>query len=369
MGASFVCLRNAIIGFAYKSLFRSIFFLIDPEVVHDGFLKLGKTLGSNFVVDWLFGYKNRKLKQKILGISFDNPIGLAAGFDKNGELTDVIPSVGFGFMEIGSITGEKCEGNPKPRLWRLKKLKSLKVYYGLNNHGCEIVYKKLKDKKFKIPLGISIAKTNIIQTNNIDVGIKDYIKSYKAMNNIGDYAVINISCPNTFGGEPFLKYKNLEKLLSEISKIPKKKPIFLKISPDMSIKNVDEILKTAIKYKIDGIICGNLTKKNTDKGGLSGKPTEKLSNRLIKHIYSKTKGKLIIIGCGGVDSAESAYTKIKLGASLIQLVTGMIYEGPQIISAINIGLVKLLEKDEFNNISEAVGSSNKLYSVKYKSHS
>jgi dihydroorotate dehydrogenase len=184
---------------------------------------------------------------------------------------------------------------------------------------------------------------------------------------------INISCPNAFGGQPFTDPQKLGQLLQEISKLPKTKPIFLKMPPDLSISNIDQIIELARQFKIDGFICTNLTKDRielsikekikenlpTDKGGISGKVIERLSDDLIKYIYSKTKGEFVIVGCGGIFSAGDAYRKIRLGASLLQLITGMIFEGPQLIGEINHGLVRLLKKDGFKNISEAVGADNK----------
>ena len=176
---------------------------------------------------------------------------------------------------------------------------------------------------------------------------------------------INISCPNAFGGQPFTDSKKLDALLQKIMSIPKAKPIFLKLSPDLSKQEIDEIIKIASKYRIDGFICSNLTKNRDNKniidknipelGGLSGKVISNLSDELIRYIYKKTRGKFIIIGVGGVFTAEDAYRKIKAGASLIELITGMIFEGPQVISDINLGLTKLLKSDGYKNISEAVG--------------
>ena len=309
-----IMLRNKIIKFLYKNSFKKLAFRADPEDVHNNIINFGKFLGSNFItrnlVSIFFNYKNHKLEQKILGINFSNPIGLSAGFDKNAELTKILPSVGFGFAELGSITGEQCEGNPKPRLWRLPKSKSLVVYYGLKNDGAEAISKRLQNKKFNIPMGISIAKTNCKKTVDVNAGIEDYLKAYKAFVNIGSYYTINISCPNAFGGEPFSDPEKLEKLLSKIMDVQKTKPIFIKLSPDLSQENIDQIINLAIKYNIDGFICSNLTKKRENKniqdknipevGGISGKVVEDLSNNLISYIYKKTNGLKIIIGVGGV---------------------------------------------------------------------
>lgn len=383
---SIIYIRNKITGFLYKNLLKPIFFLVEPENMHDGMTLIGRLLGSNSLTrqltKLLFFYSHPSLEQTILGIQFSNPIGLAAGFDKNARLTNILPSVGFGFTEVGTITGEKCDGNPKPRLWRLIKSKSLVVYYGLKNDGSEKISARLKNQKFNIPVITSIGKTNNLQTVGVEDGIRDYVKAYRHFTGIGHFFDINISCPNTFGGTPFSDPAKFHKLMTQIDKISipistksdrgssmakrigTHKPVFIKMPPDLTDHEVDEILKVARKHQIAGFICCNLTKKRKQgildqmipkDGGLSGKLVEDLANHQIQRIYQKTKGKYIIIGCGGVFSAKDAYKKIKLGATLVQLITGMIFEGPQLISEINQGLVRLLQKDGYKNISEAIG--------------
>ncbi|BDQ04967.1 MAG: dihydroorotate dehydrogenase 2 [Candidatus Dojkabacteria bacterium] len=367
-------IRNKILRLLYKTVFKPIAFRQDPETVHDFIIKLGKLFGSinitRNITKLLFYYSNDKyLSQNIKGIMFKNPIGLAAGFDKNAELTAILPEVGFGFVEVGSITGEYCKGNPKPRLWRAKNSQSLVVYYGLKNDGSETISQRLSKLSFKIPVGISIAKTNSPHTINPKEAIDDYLKTYRLFQDIGDYYTINISCPNAFGGQPFTNPELLDQLLSAIARDPKTKPIFLKLSPDLSENELESILRITERYDIDGFICSNLTKNRNnekildkdipEKGGLSGKVQEDLSNKQIEYIYRKYGKKYIIIGCGGIFSAQDAYNKIKLGASLLQLITGMIFEGPQLISEINRELVYFLKQDNYNNISEAVGSKHR----------
>jgi len=366
-------IRNRINRLLYKAIFRRIFFLVDPETIHDRMIGSGKFLGSNLltkkIVAFLYSYSHKSLEQKIMGIKFSNPIGLAAGFDKDAVLPDMLSYLGFGFAEVGSITGEPCVGNPKPRLWRLEKSKGLVVYYGLKNEGCEKISRRLKSRTFQIPIGTNIAKTNSKKTVGLEEGIADYLKAYKKFTNIGNYFAINISCPNSFGGQDFENGKRLDKLLVKIDEIPTRKPVFLKISPDLGKNEIDEIIEASRKHNVAGFICANATKKRIDrkiidtvvprKGGITGKPIEGLANDLISYVYRKTKGKFVIIGCGGVFSAEDAYKKIKLGASLVQIFTGMIFEGPQVISEINQGLVNLLKKDGFANISQAVGIENR----------
>jgi|SRR3989344_910427 len=351
----------------YKYLIRPILFKIDAEKVHDFAIKIGETYSNSNIIKLflrkIYYYENKKLEQEILGIKFNNPLGLAAGFDKNGKLTEIFPEIGFGFMELGSITAKYCEGNKKPRIWRLPKDKAIMVHYGLANDGADKIYGRLKNLKFKIPLIISVAKTNDINIKG-DNSVNDYYYSFKKFENLSDFITLNISCPNTGDGRSFQDPILLEKLLKKIGKTDKK--IFLKISPDITEENVDKILLVIKKYNIKGFIIGNLLKKRENlksseddlkgmSGSVSGPIVGKRSSELIRYVYKKTKGKYLIIGCGGIFTAKDAYERIKEGASLIQIVTSMIYEGPSVIKKINKGLVKLLEKDGFNNINEAIG--------------
>lgn len=367
-------MKTSLIAFIYRHVLKPIFFEFDPEFVHDHMTLSGRLLGSNSftrnITRQMFFFEHPSLKQKIADLTFHNPIGLSAGFDKDANLVNILPDVGFGFMEVGTVTHKPYEGNQKPRLYRLKKSKALVVYYGLKNLGIVEIAKKLKKYKVKnFPISISIGKTNCKETSSDEAGIKDYYDclKYAANENVGDFYTINISCPNTFGGEPFTTPDRLDNLLKELVKVKTKKPIFIKMPINLDWKDFDELLKVAIKYKVTGVHIGNLNKNHKDpnvfdeipshvKGGISGRPTWRLSNNLISKTYQKYGDKLIIIGVGGVFSAEDAYEKIKRGATLVQLITGMIYEGPQLIGDINRKLVDLLHRDGFKNISEAVGS-------------
>lgn len=342
------------------------------------FVRAGNKLGQHKITRALtraaFGYEDCILLQEISGVKFPNPIGLAAGFDKNAELLSILPAVGFGFMEIGSITARPYDGNSAPRLRRLKKSRGLVVNYGLKSPGAEVIAKRIGDaplagtRPHPIPLGVSIARSNVPGAESEEAGLADQIECYETLKGLGDYVTLNLSCPNTAGGEPFHRPELLEKLLKRLPIKHDSRPTFLKLSPDLGPGTVSQIISVALQYGITGLIIGNLTKNrnnarlyedvSTFTGGISGKPTELLSNNLIAHTYRESQGELVIIGCGGVFSAEDAYTKIKLGASLVQLITGMIYAGPQLISSINLGLVKLLRKDGFANIRDAVGIDN-----------
>lgn len=365
-----VTIRNRLLSVGYRFLLKPAFFRVDPEQIHDRFVQLGQWLGSHSFTRRLtaktFGFHKTVLGQTVAGMSFSNPIGLSAGFDKEGVLTDIMPLVGFGFMEVGSVTGLPCPGNRKPRLWRLPKSRSLVVYYGLKSQGSKVVASRLRDKQFSFPVGVSIAKANLPSTDNIQDGINDYLKAVRDFSRIGHYFAINISCPNTSGGEPFVQPQNLEKLLSVLNPLLSTKPSFIKLPADIEPKAVQDIIDVAKHYSITGFICTNLTKQRNNpkildenvppQGGLSGKVVEERSNTILKFIRQKNGNRFILIGSGGVFSAEDAYRKIKLGASLVEMITGMVFKGPQVISEINLGLTRLLAKDGFHAVSQAVGA-------------
>lgn len=365
-----------IIRLNYKLVLKPILFRKDPEDVHDMFLILGKRLGQSKTLSWLtrvlFYYKSDILTQDILGVKFENPIGLAAGFDKDANIVKTISNVGFGFIEVGSITLKPYEGNPRPRLYRLVYNKALVVFYGLKNEGVKVIVARLKKYSQDVkdfPVGISIARTNSKEASSLEAGIEDYKQclEFVAKEEVGDYITINISCPNTYFGEPYTTPDKLEKLLNVLSQVKTSKPVFIKMPINLPWKEFRLLLEIIIKYKYKGVIIGNLNKDKESKyitqkypdnmkGGVSGVPTRELSNELIRQTYNTFKDKLIIVGVGGIDSVESAYEKITLGASLLQLITGMVYNGPQLIGEINQGLTKILEKEGYKNISEAVGS-------------
>lgn len=374
MKNTIIASRDYIFSRLYAWVIKPVFFKFDPEYVHDHIVGIGKALGScrisRGITCAVFGYSDPSLEQTILGMKCKSPVGLAAGFDKNAELTDILPSIGFGLIEVGSITGYPCLGNPKPRLWRLPRSRGLLVYYGLKNEGSEIISlrlgKKQAVKKFGAILGTSVAMTNCAENIDVECAVQDYVKAFKAFVTIGDYFTLNISCPNTQGGQPFIKPDALERLLQAIDVIPTQKPVFIKLSADMSISEADAILDILRKHRVDGIICANLTKKRDNpkiidanisaKGGVSGKPVQEFSDNLLAHIYKREGKRFVLIGVGGIFTAEDAYKKIRLGASLVQMVTGMIFEGPQVVSEINRGLVRLCKKDGFKHISEAIGA-------------
>ena len=369
-----VALRNSLNKWFYKHILKPIFFKFDPEMVHDHMTAIGQFLSKNSVTRKIannfWGYAHPSLEQNILGIHFKNPIGLSAGFDYKANLIQILPAVGFGFGTIGTITNLPCPGNLKPRLGRLPKSKSLLVNKGFRNLGIEKTLEKLVNNKFENPVGISIGQTNIAEISSLEIAISDVVSAFKKVEASKipfSYYELNISCPNLTAGFSFYSPENLNKLLMSVTKLSLSLPLFIKMPIDKSNEESLAMLTTISKFKVEGVIFGNLQKNRQDpaivpaevaklgKGNFSGMPTQKRSDELIRLSYKNFGDKLIIIGSGGVFSAEDAYRKIKAGASLIQLITGMIFEGPQLISDINLGLVKLLQKDGYKNISEAIG--------------
>jgi dihydroorotate dehydrogenase len=359
-------LRNSVSHFIYTKIVKHILFLFDAELMHQTFIKIGQFLNyfslTRAITRVLFSYKNKMLEQTLLGIKFENPVGLSAGFDKNGVMVNLMSDVGFGFAEIGSITAKAHSGNTGCRLERLKKQKALWVNFGLNNQGVDKIALRLSKEKIKIPFAVSVAKTNSKDTVPLEKGIADYIYTLKTLEkyNIGNFYVLNISCPNSFGGRDFSSPDRYEKLLKEISKLNIRKPLITKLSPDLSKNEIDKILKISEKYKISGFICSNLTKTNLGKGGVSGKLVQKKSDALLSYVHKalgSQRKNFVLIGTGGISDFKDAFQKIKLGANLVQLMTGMIYEGPGLIGQINYELTKLLKKSGFSNIKEAVGKA------------
>ena len=383
--SSLIALRNLFMRVGFK-IIRPIIFLMEPEQAHSSLKRVGVFLGNNFFLrkftGLLFNYDHPSLNTTVNGINYRNPIGLSAGFDKDGELTKIYPHLGFGLAELGSFTGEICPGNPGKRLFRMKKSKSIVVWYGLNNEGSEKISQRLSGEEFgNLRVGINAALTNLTPEFILEDAIADYLKTMKLFKDIGDYYDVNISCPNTQEGEPFVDKQNLDALLIAINKEIRPisdKPIYVKLAADMTIDEINIIVDACVEHKMDGVVCTNLAKPqyNTEhrpeeyptvdgrlpegKGAMSGLPLQRISTNVIRHVYRRTRGKLTIIGVGGIFNAKDAYEKITSGASLCHMITAMIFDGPQSMSEINRGLVKLLKADGFKSISEAVGSRNPL---------
>lgn len=371
-------LLNSAIALAYKYLLKPLFFAQDPEKVHDNMTKLGSRLSKSQtmrkVTKKLLRYDHPVLTQTIDHIDFTNPIGLSAGFDYNGKLTNILYEVGFGFNTVGTVTALPYQGNPQPRLFRLPKSQSLLVNKGFKSLGVVQIQKSMQKTLLdQRVVGVSVGSTNIDQIDTIDKAINDYIETLNTLKdqNYIKYFEINISCPNTKLPESFSQIKNLKKLLAAISNLKIEKPLWLKLANEVPFDLLDQQVETAIDNGIGTIILSNLVKDRTNpyldpqelrvvkelKGNFSGKPTEQNANLRIAHVFQKYANDIKIVGVGGVFNALDAYQKIKHGASLVQLITGMIYQGPQLISKINSDLVHFLKKDGFANIKQAVGSA------------
>ncbi len=344
------------------SKIRSLIFKLDPEIAHDLAIK---ALKYNPIPQGKI-QNNKIIKTEIFGKMIPNPIGIAAGFDKDAEVYNPLFKLGFGFVEVGTVTPNNQYGNPKPRIFRLEEDMALINRLGFNNSGSEKVRSRIISNSPKGLFGINIGPNK--DSNN---RLEDYLICFRKFYNLADYLTINISSPNTENLRSFHNEDELSELLSLIEKEKKilktSVPIIVKISPDIEDKNINIISDLLLKYGVDAVIISNTSDKNREnlsninkleKGGLSGKPLEKRSNELINKFYKILKEKIKIIGVGGVDSGYSAYQKIINGASLIQLYTGMIYQGPNIASKITKELVNILEKEGVKNISDVVGSKN-----------
>jgi len=345
------------------SVLRPFLFKLDPETTHDLAIK---SLKFNYLPRKMFEVEDEQiLNIELLGKNFPNPIGLAAGFDKSGEVYNSLLKFGFGFIEIGTVTPLKQFGNPKPRIFRLEDDSALINRLGFNNDGIEIIKNRIKSEKKKGVVGINIGpnKNTKDQKNDFCIGLKNFF-------DIADYITVNISSPNTEGLRDFHDRGKLEDLLLALNKIKNENkiniPLLLKISPDIKDNHISEIADTAIKNDISGIILTNTTNSNKDKlisdfkkeeGGLSGEPLQQISTNMIKKFYKQLNGKIPIIGVGGVNSGKSAYEKIIAGASLLQLYTGLVYKGPSIVKNIKKELIQILKVEGLNNIKDAIGKN------------
>ena len=343
------------------SILRPYIFSLDPEVAHDlaiNSLKINILPKSLFKVD-----HEEILETNLFNRNIPNPIGLAAGFDKSAEVYNSLFKFGYGFIEVGTVTPKRQLGNSKPRIFRLEKDKALINRLGFNNHGSEIISKRLSENIPEGFLGVNIGPNK--DTKN---KAEDYYICLSKLAAHSGYITVNISSPNTEGLRDFHDQDEMEKLLTGLNKIKKDKkinqPIILKLSPDISDSEISPIIELIKKYKVNGIIISNTTDQNreklvdskkSEKGGLSGQPLRNISTKLIKKFYKETRGKIQIIGVGGIDSGESAFEKIAAGANAIQLYTGMVYKGPGIVKNIKTDLISILKKHNFKNIKNAVG--------------
>jgi len=338
----------------YRRVMRPVLFRMNADSVHNVFIAAGEFVGRFSVLRWLFGlfynYKGADISKTVDSITYRTPVLLAAGFDPDGRLTQILPSLSFGGEEIGSISAHACKGNPRPWFTRLVRNKSIVVYKGLCNRGVDTLIAKLSYTP-RIPdfvLGISIARTNEqAASTNVEAGIRDYFDSFKKLTEagIGDYYAINISCPNAYTGETFTDPALLARLLPRLREIPCKKPVYLKMPICIPWEQFAELLAIADKNGIQGLIIGNTSKNYEDlaypedapkkfRGGLSGAPCFARSNELIRKTRAEYGARFTIIGSGGIFMPEDAMEKFAAGADLVQVITGMVFEGPGLMKKI-----------------------------------
>ena len=346
------------------NLFRSLVFLLPAEKAHYftvNLLKLSlKVPFSKLLFKKLFCLESPLIQRTVFGIDFPNPIGLAAGFDKNATCFNEMEYCGFGFVEIGTVTPLAQDGNDKPRLFRLKKDKAIINRMGFNNNGMVQAVENLKRKSpgSKLIIGGNIGKNKITSNEN---AIDDYIVSFKALFDYVDYFVVNVSSPNTPDLRALQEKEPLKKILAALQLVnesyPKKKPLLLKIAPDLSNEQLDDIVEIMLELKMDGIVATNTTIQRSGlladdlqiekigTGGLSGKPLSQRSTEVIRYIHQKSEGAFPIMGVGGIHSVEDALEKLDAGATLLQIYTGFIYEGPMLNKRINKAILSRLNNE------------------------
>ena len=339
----------------YKAIIKPLFFLFPPELAHQLTVSIFRALLKipllNRIIQSFYRVEHPRLKRSFLGLSFSNPVGLAAGFDKDGKHLKTMSALGFGFLEIGTITPVSQAGNPKPRLFRLPKDAALINRMGFNNMGIESLIDRLKKRPKNLIIGGNIGKN---KDTPQEEALNDYGQCFRQLFPYVDYFAVNVSSPNTPGLRQLQEKEPLEQLLFYLQALNKElggKPILLKIAPDLNFEQLDDILHIVEKTQLDGVIATNTTISRSDlttsplivkeigQGGLSGKPLTQRATEVIRYLNQKSKGQLFIIGVGGIFSAEDALEKINAGASLIQVYTGLIYEGPSLVKKINKGIL------------------------------
>ena len=338
----------------YRRVLKPILFRFNPDSVHETFIAVGEFAGRCVVLRKLlaffYDYRGPDISKTVDGVRYRTPVLLSAGFDTDGRLTRALPVLAFGGEEIGSITAHPSAGNPRPQLTRLPRNRSIVVFKGLRNLGVDALIARLQrtPREPDFVIGISIARTNEqAAATDAEAGIRDYVESFKKLNaaGVGDYYTINISCPNSYTGETFIEPALLAQLLPRLREIPCEKPVYLKMPINVSWEQFAALLDLADKNGIQGVIIGNLNKDYSSlahpedapaeyRGGLSGAPCFALSNELIRRTRAEYGARFTIIGTGGIFTPDDAMAKFAAGADLVQLITGMIFEGPGLMKAI-----------------------------------
>jgi dihydroorotate dehydrogenase len=330
-------------------LIRPALFRQEPEAAHELALRLALVLGRHRIardaLETMFRVEDRRLRQSVFGIEFSNPVGLAAGYDKNAVGLQCWPSLGFGFVEIGSVTARPQGGNPGPRVFRLPEQRALINRMGFPNDGADRIAGRIS---CSIPVGINVGKNRDVELKKAAANYAETIRKCR-----GDFFVLNVSSPNTPGLRKLQDRELLHELLAGVNADV---PVLLKLAPDLTFSQIDEALELAQEHNVAGLVATNTTTEHPvpPEGGLSGEPLRQRATECVRHI--RRHSKLPVIGVGGIFNAEDAYEKIRAGASLIEVWTGLVYEGPTLVRDINCGLLRLLERDGFGSIAEAVGT-------------
>ncbi|ALD21815.1 quinone-dependent dihydroorotate dehydrogenase [Hymenobacter sp. DG25A] len=340
----------------YKALLKPLFFQLDAEKAHhlvfDNLKRMARVPGGLALLRGLYDYQNPGLEREVFGLKFRNPVGLAAGFDKNAELTDELAALGFGFVEIGTVTPRPQSGNPQPRLFRLPQDEALVNRMGFNNAGAAAAAERLRHRHSDMIIGGNIGKNK--DTPN-EQAAQDYVACVEALHEVVDYFVVNVSSPNTPNLRQLQEREPLIQLLQQVQErnqaLPKPRPLLLKIAPDLTDTQLDDILLIARETNLSGLVATNTTISreglrtspqhvaSLGAGGLSGQPLRKRATEVIRYLHRRSDGALPIIGVGGIHSAQDALEKLAAGAVLVQLYTGFIYEGPAIVKRINQALL------------------------------
>lgn len=339
----------------YQNILKPLLFIINPERAHyivaNGLRLMMKVPGVSLIFNWVYGLEDKNLEREVFGLKFKNPVGLAAGFDKNAYLVDEYANLGFGFIEVGTVTPKAQVGNPTPRLFRLPQDEALINRMGFNNDGMLAMQQRLASRRSKVIVGGNLGKNKVTPNEEAE---EDYCLSFETLFNDVDYFAVNVSSPNTPNLRALQEKEPLKKLLIRLQKLNqsklKPKPILLKIAPDLTNEQLDDVIEIVLETNLAGIIATNTTilreglkssaKLSNEMGGLSGRPLRRRSTEVIAYLHDKSNGKIPIIGVGGIHSAEDAIEKLKAGACLIQLYSGFIYEGPGLIKEINQAILE-----------------------------
>jgi len=353
---------------------RPLFFSLDPEQAHHLALNALKMLQASLVAP-VPPLSDPRLSQELWGLRFPNPVGLAAGYDKNAQVPFAWPTLGFGFAELGTITAKAQEGNPRPRIFRLEKDEALINRLGFNNEGAAVVVKRLAallppTRPHPIPLGFNIGKSRVTP---LEEAVDDYMESCERLFPFADYLVVNVSSPNTPNLRKLQETERLGRLLEALQGTNRRlatqayiqpKPLLVKIAPDLNDEEVSEIAKVSVASGVSGLIATNTTITRPplrtplhEEGGLSGRPLAKRATEVLRLLFRAVEGKLPLIGVGGIFSAEDAYVRICAGASLIQVYTGLIYEGPLLPRRIVRGLLRIFAERGIAHLRQAIGTS------------